>query len=115
MTQLSPTAKSDLCHICGDCCNHIVFDFNVPNPWPDREKWEEWIVARGGVICPVTDENFVSVRFNWPCPHLVVTIDDEHLRYSCGVQDQKPQICVEYDGSQNTRKDGLVCLWKVME
>jgi len=112
--RLSAKRKSELCLICGKCCMSMTFSGGEV----DDESRDEiyWMELHGFKIDYVQAQGRTEYYFTIPkrCDALQeIKTESGATNYVCGVYENRPQMCRDYDGRMEGPQGVADCLWKL--
>ena len=112
--RLSAKRKSELCLICGKCCMSMTFSGGEV----DDESRDEiyWMELHGLKIDYVQAQGRTEYYFTIPkrCDALQeIKTESGATNYVCGVYENRPQMCRDYDGRMEGPQGVADCLWRL--
>jgi len=112
--RLSAKRKSELCLICGKCCMSMTFSGGEV----DDESRDEiyWMELHGLKIDYVQAQGRTEYYFTIPkrCDALEeIKTESGATNYVCGVYENRPQMCRDYDGRMEGPQGVADCLWRL--
>lgn len=114
--RLTKKRKSELCLLCGKCCMSMTF---LGGEVDDEARDEiYWMELHGFRIDYVETENKTEYYFTIPqrCNALQEIKTGEGVsNYVCGVYDNRPQMCRDYDGRMDGPFGVAECFWRLEE
>lgn len=112
--KLTAKRKSELCVLCGKCCMSVTFfGGDVDDEARDEIYWME---LHGFRIDYVETAGGTEYYFSLPqrCNALQEKLTPEGVtNYVCGVYETRPQMCRDYDGSQDGPFGVEGCFWRL--
>lgn len=112
-TRLSAKRKSELCLECGKCCMAMTF-FGGEVTEEERDEIY-WMELHGLKIDYVQEDGRLEYYFTIPkkCDALKeIKTESGATNYVCSVYETRPQMCRDYDGSEDGPLGVADCLWR---
>lgn len=106
---MSGKKKTGSCKQCGNCCRDFILDVQIGNVTDfEFTDYLHWINCHQNVQASV--KNFktrtVELQIKNRCKYLV---DEGDGRFSCAIQDRKPEICKRYPEEDYSEETGWKC------
>ncbi|MGH9823671.1 MAG: YkgJ family cysteine cluster protein [Blastocatellia bacterium] len=111
--RLSRKRKSELCLACGKCCMAMTFFGGVvDDDARDEIKWMELHGLKIDYVEKRVSPSLSTTEYYFTIPKRCDALKEVDGQFLCGVYENRPKMCDDYDGRMDGPFGVAECLWR---